>query len=93
MIETIAVIIEYCTKLDYMGKVVYIIPFGVSFLTKLYTDRMIFLLILIAAIMTYLSVFFIYRNLCKGKEESNMNPQPEVDIRNTEKGGDNDAAN
>ena len=84
---------KYVMESGYLGKVVYIIPFGASFLTKLYTDRMIFLLILIAAIMTYLSVFFIYRDLCKGKEESNMNPQPEVDIRNTEKGGDNDAAN
>ena len=84
---------KYVMESGYLGKVVYIIPFGARFLTKLYTDRMIFLLILITAIMTYLSVFFIYRNLCKGKEESNMNPQPEVDIRNTEKGGDNDAAN
>ena len=60
---------KYVMESGYMGKIVYIIPFGARFLTRLYTDRMIFLLALLAIIMTYLSLFFIYRDLCKGKEE------------------------
>ena len=57
----------------YLGEVVYIIPFGASFLTKLYTDRMIFLLALIATIMTYLSLFFIYRDKYKTKKSKFCN--------------------